>query len=91
MTSPPVLLEVWLDTSDWNEGFEKAREPWTTVVVADAAEADIVTRWMATYSVNPGDGNQRFLPRRHIGSETPVPARLAIAYLSGSFSTWGGI
>ena len=39
-------VELWHDTTMWNEGFEYARDPIATVVVATEAEATALAAWV---------------------------------------------
>ena len=94
-------VEVWHDTTMWNEGFEYAREPHALVVVPDAQTAADVAAWVdVTYALSTrawADIDKAFTARTH--PSTPagdglfkvLTADEAKTYLTERIAEWRGL
>lgn len=95
-------VEIWHDTTMWNEGFEKAREPYVIVRVHTEQDADLVEQWVAFWNksvekLGSEGWGRLFTAQRHLvdpnhpGSRTPMPVQQAVGFAQGAISKWEGI
>lgn len=93
-------VEIWHDTTMWNEGFDMAREPYVTVRVPDEKGADVVVQaiahwnksftgqqdpgWDRRFEARPNPSN----PKRQIQT---LPTVQAVGYVQGAIAMWEGI
>ena len=66
-----IVVELWHDTTMWNEGFEIAQCPWLRVVVAAQDDADLLCQWVARhYTLCRWKGHEGlgFQTRQHPGA-----------------------
>ena len=94
-------VEVWHDTTMWNEGFEHAREPYALVVVPNAQTAADVAAWVdVTYALSTrawADSDKAFTARTHPSAPASdglfkvLPADEAKAYLAERIVEWRGL
>ncbi|MGV8846494.1 MAG: hypothetical protein ACOH1Y_09235 [Propionicimonas sp.] len=90
-----IEVELWHDTTMWNEGFEKAREPLTTAVLAGPAEAHRLELWVQTaHGLMAGAYNDyAFQTRLHPAGPgaTAVTVVQAQAAFTAAIDGWDGI
>ena len=93
-------VEIWHDTSMWNEGFDQAHEPYVVIRVPNEKEAKIVERWLDTvYNKSlAGKGlyDRWFKARLNPSNPNRTPLTVssgvyAVSLVSAAISQWEGI
>lgn len=93
-------VEVWHDTTMWNEGFENAREPYTVVRVADEKTANLVSAAVDQHNRTVGTPADPGWDRKFEARSNPsnpnrnlplMSASQAAGFIQGAISKWEGI
>lgn len=87
-------IEVWHDTTMWNEGFEQAAEPYVIVKVSSDSDAHALGQWMEeTHSLDARNDYYGFTIRR--GWADPALPTLSLPHakqtINDAIANWGGI
>lgn len=94
-------VEVWHDTTMWNEGFEQAREPYAIVNVSTDLDAVSVAAWVDTtfaLSTLPwADMDKAFTAKvtrilhQHPGVHAATSVADAQQFISARVAEWRGL